>query len=111
MKPVLFATIIIGSAAFACVANAGGAGGSVGIGFTLAPGQSNTSPGKVFNTVTQRRRCRPDSSIFKIKLLTQRPLSSLARPSPTSVGQKNNWRLIGSERLGGHQRGRLSSAR
>ena len=49
MKPVLFATIIMGSAAFACVANAGGAGVDVGIGFTLAPGQAGTSPGQVFN--------------------------------------------------------------
>jgi len=68
MKPVLFATIIMGSGAFACVANAGGAGGSVGVGFTLAPGQARTSPGQVFNTA---RTANPTTALSPGQLYIQ----------------------------------------
>ena len=47
IKPVLFATVVICSAAFAGSAIAGGRGGGVGV--TAAPGQVGTSPGQVFN--------------------------------------------------------------
>jgi hypothetical protein len=46
---VIFAAFVIGGVAFAGSAMAQGAGIDVGVGITLAPGQTGQSPGQVYN--------------------------------------------------------------
>ena len=67
-KHWIVAIVIVGSLAMSGSALAGGAGGEVGIGFTFAPGQQGTSPGKVFNAA---RASDPSTALPPGKLYLQ----------------------------------------